>query len=352
MTTESKSPLKNEIVKHSIIALNLSKTVLYSLEYKSLMQLSKTFSAFVTPPKEEKNKKLLEHLKNGVIDIHQKDAENILANIYPASVLVPKSALDHLLNIPTLLIDSLKISRRRKLNSIHDFNVENNDYPEYLKRNYHFQTDGYFSEHSASLYEQQVEVLFSGTAGPMRRMLIQKVKQKLKESNNLGRPLRILEIGAGVGSATLDFKKSFNIEKYTVTDISTPYLKHAKKRLSDSFFEFVTADAEKLPFKDEEFDLVFSIYLFHEIPRNHRERILAESKRVLKKGGVLGICDSLQLDDDHVLNEVLHQFPIDYHEPFYRDYTKWNANETLSHLAFEKIESSFHLLSKYWVANK
>ncbi len=227
--------------------------------------------------------------------------------------------------------------------------------PDYLNRNYHFQTDGYFSEKSAKIYEQQVEIHFSGTAAPMRRMLIKHIKNNRDELGHV-RPLRILELGAGVGSASLDFSKSFAVSKYVVSDISKPYLEVAKERLSKidpgGVFEFVQSPAEKLPFADGEFDLVFSVYLFHELPRTVRDEVLAESYRVLKKDGVLGICDSLQIGDDEKLDGVLENFPRNYHEPFYKGYTLWDASKSLSSTGFTKIASSHQLLSKYWSAVK
>jgi len=334
--------------KKSIIAFNISKTIVYSFEYKMLFTLSSIFSAFVKPPKLETDKKLIKHLELGVMELHAQDAQNIIDGIYPQSVLIPKSPLKHFKNIPLLLIDSLKISRRRKLNINKDFEFNSPDVPDYLLRNYHFQTDGYFSEQSAKLYEQQVEILFSGTAAPMRRMLI----KLIKENNNNNKSLKILEIGAGVGTATIDFSKSFDFEKYVVSDVSAAYLEKAKKRLGTKEFEYVQAKAEELPFQDNEFDLVISVYLFHELPRSVRGKVLTEAKRVLKPGGLMAICDSLQRDDDVALNEVLENFAIDYHEPFYKDYTLWNATEALENSAFNKVNSRTHLLSKFWVAKK
>lgn len=303
---------------------------------------------FVKPPFQEKDQELLKLLKDGVLKLHKEDAKNIAEGIYPIDVIKPKAAKEHILNLPHLLLDSLKISRRRKLNIKKDFNIEPEDAPDYLKRNYHFQTDGYFSEESARIYEHQVEVLFSGTAGPMRRMLIKMIKKRLGHN----RPIKILELGAGVGTATLDFSKSFNFSSYTVSDVSDPYLSVARKRLNDPRFEFVQAAGESLPFEDEQFDLVFSIYLFHELPGNIREKVLLESRRVLKNGGILAICDSLQRDDEPKLNRVLENFPVDYHEPFYKGYTIWNTNNSLDAIGFKNIVSDFKLLSKYWVAEK
>src|SRR5580658_7183348 len=42
-------------------------------------------------------------------------------------------------------------------------------YPRYYLQNFHYQTDGYLSRHSAELYDHQVEVLFGGGADAMRR---------------------------------------------------------------------------------------------------------------------------------------------------------------------------------------
>lgn len=313
-----------------------------------LYGLSKTFSFFVEPPTREKNKELLKHMGEKVIEIHKRDAENIALGYYPVAVVLPKDPKAHLRNIPHLLVDSLKISRRRRLNLNDDLEATPVGVPEYSKRNYHFQTGGYFSEESAKLYEHQVEVLFSGTAAPMRRMLIRTLKDKF----TLNRPLRILELGAGVGTATGDFSKSFKIEKYTVTDISEPYLAVAKRRFTGPGFEFVQAPAEALPFLDQSFDLVFSVYLFHEIPRSVRSSIISEMFRVLKPGGFFGICDSIQKDDDPMLNTVLEKFPQDYHEPFYKDYTLWNALSELEKAGFKEVTSDHMLLSKYWVGTK
>ena len=41
--------------------------------------------------------------------------------------------------------------------------------PDYYAQDFHFQTGGYLTEGSARLYDVQVETLFMGAAGPMRR---------------------------------------------------------------------------------------------------------------------------------------------------------------------------------------
>lgn len=332
-----------------VVPFNLSKTLLYSSEYRLLYGLSRSVSFLVKPPHRETDPELVNHLRNEVIKIHQQEARNIEEGYYPLTVLKPKDPLKHLKLLPSILLDSLKISRRRKILESKDLVDVDETAPDYLKRNYHFQTDGYFSEQSAHFYEHQVEILFSGTAAPMRRMLIKAIKDRMEYPD---RTIRILEIGAGVGSATLDFIQSFNFTRYVVSDASQPYLDTAKSRTNNPKLEFVKATGEDLPFLDGSFDLVFSVFLFHELPGSVREKVLKESFRVLNKGGLIGICDSIQQNDDPAVNGVLENFPKDYHEPFYKDYTIWDTKESLTEAGFEEITSHHQLLSKYWVARK
>jgi hypothetical protein len=58
--------------------------------------------------------------------------------------------------------------------------VETEGYPSYYLQNFHHQTNGYLSDLSANLYDLQVELLFGGTADPMRRRILAPLKQGLK----------------------------------------------------------------------------------------------------------------------------------------------------------------------------
>ena len=56
-------------------------------------------------------------------------------------------------------------------------------YPDYYLQAFHHQTGGWLTEGSAKLYDQQVEVLFTGAAAAMRRGLV--VVQRLRASRRL-----------------------------------------------------------------------------------------------------------------------------------------------------------------------
>src|SRR5262249_40900163 len=69
-------------------------------------------------------------------------------------------------------------------------------------------------------------------------------------------------------------------------------------------------------------DAVTSIFMFHELPPQVRRAVLAESARVLKRGGRLVILDSLQLGDEPDYDGTLELFPQNYHEPYYAGYIR------------------------------
>jgi ubiquinone/menaquinone biosynthesis C-methylase UbiE len=54
---------------------------------------------------------------------------------------------------------------------------------------------------------------------------------------------------------------------------------------------FIQANAEDTNLPDRTFDLVTVMYAFHEAPREGRERILREARRLLQPGGTLAIVD-------------------------------------------------------------
>ncbi|MCD5396277.1 MAG: class I SAM-dependent methyltransferase [Candidatus Pacebacteria bacterium] len=93
---------------------------------------------------------------------------------------------------------------------------------------------------------------------------------------------RILDLGCGNGRL-YEIK---NETEYFGVDFSEKMIEIAKKRYPQG--KFLVADAFSLPFKDHFFDKVFCLSVFHHIPSKfYREQFLKETKRVLKKDGLL-----------------------------------------------------------------
>src|SRR3954449_10628588 len=94
-----------------------------------------------------------------------------------------------------------------------------------------------------------------------------------------------LEIGAGTGFFTLNLKLAGVLHEAHVTDLS-PGMVEAAKRNADALgfaVEGKVADAEKLPYDDNEFDLVVGHAVIHHVP--DVELAFREMLRVLKPGG-------------------------------------------------------------------
>ena len=99
-----------------------------------------------------------------------------------------------------------------------------------------------------------------------------------------------LEIGAGTGYFTLNLLQAGVIERATATDISPGMLKtlSANAKRLGLRVKTVQAEAERLPFDDESFDLVFGHAVLHHIP--DLERGFSEFHRVLRRDGVVVFC--------------------------------------------------------------
>jgi len=103
----------------------------------------------------------------------------------------------------------------------------------------------------------------------------------------VGRYARALEVGAGTGYFTLNLARAGVIERATCTDISPGMLAtlSANAERLGLAIETVSADAERLPFPDGSFDLVFGHAVLHHIP--DLAAAFGEFARVLAPGGTV-----------------------------------------------------------------
>jgi SAM-dependent methyltransferase len=99
-----------------------------------------------------------------------------------------------------------------------------------------------------------------------------------------------LEVGAGTGYFSLNLVQLGTIERATATDISPGMLATLSATAGRLGLEVETVctEAERLPFADETFDLVFGHAVLHHIPA--LARAFAEFHRVLRRGGTLAFC--------------------------------------------------------------
>jgi ubiquinone/menaquinone biosynthesis C-methylase UbiE len=98
---------------------------------------------------------------------------------------------------------------------------------------------------------------------------------------------KILDLCCGCGQATKFLVKSS--QNVTGLDASPLSLKRARQNVPQA--QYVEAFAEKMPFAENEFDLVHTSVALHEMETEQLQKILNEVYRVLKPGGVFALVD-------------------------------------------------------------
>lgn len=135
-------------------------------------------------------------------------------------------------------------------------------------------------------------------------------------------PKKILDMGCAVGASTVAVASHFPDAEVTAIDVGGAMLRYAHARAEHlgERVHFMQADAERTPFADESFDVVYSCVLLHETSNAACRNIFAECHRLLKPGGVmihnevpgrtdeLGVWGNIQGDFEALYNN----------EPFWR----------------------------------
>jgi demethylmenaquinone methyltransferase/2-methoxy-6-polyprenyl-1,4-benzoquinol methylase len=129
----------------------------------------------------------------------------------------------------------------------------------------------------AASYDKTNDLLSFGQARLWRRAVRKAISPKA--------PDRILDIAAGTGTSSMALLADG--VSVVAADFSNGMLDEGRKRYPK--LEFVFADAMKLPFKDQEFDVVTMSFGLRNV-ENHNIA-LKEFFRVLKPGGRLVICE-------------------------------------------------------------
>ena len=281
--------------------------------------------------------------------LQDRDCENAELGLYPAKLLFDMPVAEYVKQLPSLATELVRSLRRSKQRRVRDLpqGLDLAAYPDYFRRNFHWQTDGYFSLRSAEVYDIGVEFLFLGTADVMRRQIVPPVTRHLRARGSAMGAARILDVACGTGSALNQLALAHPDEKYWGLDLSPYYLQHAGRRLSHvRNLSLVTENAERMPLADASFDVVTSVFLFHELPARARRNVLAEMRRVLKPGGLLVIEDAAQLSEAQDLRVFLQNFATSMNEPFFADYIASDLASAMTDAGFSVRSVERCFLSK------
>lgn len=121
------------------------------------------------------------------------------------------------------------------------------------------------------------EIVLSGT------------RTKVADFTDAKEGAKILDVATGTGKQAFEFaKRGYEI---IGADLSEPMLKVAIRNNRYDNVIFILADAAKLPFKKEYFDICCISLALHEMPLSIRGEVLQEITRVTRSGGTIMIMD-------------------------------------------------------------
>ncbi len=176
-----------------------------------------------------------------------------------------------------------------------------------------------------ALYDRGLYLYIGGQCGPRNDGLANMARGALAKAAPDFAPKRILDMGCTIGNSTLPWKELFPDAEVVGIDVSAPMLRYAHARAEALAVEvdFVQTNAEATEFESGSFDLVTSCLLLHETSSGALPRILVESRRLLRPGGIMAHLDVPQVIGLHPLQAFL---------------TSWeeeNNNENFAHLIRE-----------------
>ncbi|UOM33327.1 class I SAM-dependent methyltransferase [Acuticoccus sp. I52.16.1] len=290
---------------------------------------------------------LLRHVRKLLV----RDLANVEAGLYPMPTDEPDGLRGLLARRDMYLRDIPSIVRRRATGSHQEVDRSEGKRPRYYMQNFHFQTDGWMTEDSARLYDTQVETLFFGAAAAMRRQGLVPIADMVRTRDQ--RSLRMLDVASGSGAFLRDVRLAFPRLPVIASDLSEPYVRLARGKLAPRpGAGAVVGAAEGLPFRSDAFDIVSTIYLFHELPPKVRPLVAAEMARVVAPGGRIVVIDSLQTGDTAELDGLLELFPQLFHEPYYRSYLTEDVSALFAAAGLELMASWPAFLSKVQLFQK
>ena len=289
-------------------------------------------------------------------ELFRRDRANIQAGRYrlPHDLFgSPRAALEQSLRF---LSDLGRVDRRRR-ERIHDEVGAAPDgtavrYPDYYVQNFHYQTDGYLSDHSAAVYDFQVEVLFKGGADAMRRQALVPIAEHLR-----GRPLRaqrLLDVACGTGRF-LSFVKH-NHPRLPVVGarpqpgLSAPRAPKAQRLVLGRPDPRARRGAAVRRRQLRPGDVRLSV------PRAAAAGAHSVLPRSLPacsaRGGRVVLVDAFQHGDEPAFDGLLELFPLAYHEPYFADYVRHDLGAAFADVGLRPSGAARAHMSKVMTFDK
>lgn len=125
--------------------------------------------------------------------------------------------------------------------------------------------------------------------------LLHRIKTKIMPNIRIKKGERVLDIGCGTGILLPFIRKKAGVNsKVTALDYSKKMLKKAEEKYGEKY-NYVCANATRLPFKRNSYDTVICFNVFPHFPKKYK--VLSEISRTLKPKGRLYIVHGSSLKE-------------------------------------------------------
>ena len=153
----------------------------------------------------------------------------------------------------------------------------------------------------------------------------------------------VLELACGTGIVTKLMRERLPSDvRLVATDLSEGMLEHAKAKSYDKPVEWKVADATKLPFKDNSFDIVVSQFGVMFFPE--KAQSMQEIFRVLRPGGrvLFSVWDKIEHNDfqricHHVVEQMFDNDPPSFYKIPFSFYDHFEIRTVLRNAGFHDI---------------
>lgn len=155
-----------------------------------------------------------------------------------------------------------------------------------------------------------------------------------------GRYEKILDMGCGIGQKTIPIADAFPGAEMHAIDLGAPMIKYAHKRAErmGRRIHFSQQNVERTNFAAGTFDLVVSTILLHELPPNAIRKMIAESYRVLKPGGLAAHLDLPPYDQQSPYQAFLMDWETRNNgEPYWRSFHELDLPAIYREAGFSEI---------------
>jgi len=199
---------------------------------------------------------------------------------------------------------------------------------------------------AGAIYDRGNYMYSSGRGGAYGDRSATATLNFLKREHPNFAPKRILDMGCATGNNTVPLADAYPGAEVHGIDVGAALLRYAHARAESlgKAVHFSQQNAERTNFADGSFDLVVSFIVFHETSRGALPRILAESRRLLRPGGMMVHLEVDQFADLDLWRQVVYDAETyNNNEPFWSAYRAMDLVEQATIAGWPSGSVSLHV---------